>query len=143
MADHDQERLPMPGKMYLSSPGSRFEEIEKKKTEELNHKDLIMSMKVLDQIFTGMAGGKKMPDYLCYNQRGVNNGLKDVYLTYDGNEVFSAAAYSTASCLRSYGVNVRLEIGEDMYHAYSVMPLTPDAKPAYYRMIEYLKVWKF
>lgn len=69
--NHDKKRLPMPGKMYLSSPGSKPEEDEKKKAEELNHKDLIMITKALNQIFTGMAGGKKLPDYLCYNQRGI------------------------------------------------------------------------
>lgn len=137
--NHEKKKLPMPGKIYLSSPGSALEPEERKTAEKLNHSDLIMSTTALDHIFSGMAGGKELPDYLCYTQRGIYTGVKDVYLTYGGNEVFSAAARSTAERLRSFGAEVKLEIGEDMYHAYSAMPLIPEAKPAYERMIQYLQ----
>lgn len=138
--NHDKEQLPMPGKIYLSSPGSALEPEERKAAEKLNKSDLIMSTTALDNIFVGMACGKKLPEYLSYNQRGLYTGIRDVYLTYGGNEVFSAAAESTAERLRSFGAEVKLEIGEGMYHAYSGMPLIPEAKPAYERMIQYLKV---
>lgn len=138
--NHDKEKLPMPGKLYLSSPGSELEPEERKSAENLNRSDLVMSTTALDNIFIGMAGGKPLPEHLSYTQRGIYTGLKDVYLTYGGDEVFSAAAFSTATCLRSYGAKVRLEIGEGMYHAYSAMPLVPEAKPAYERMIQYLSV---
>lgn len=138
--NHDKEKIPMPGKIYLSSPGSALEPEERKAAKKLNKSDLIMSTTALDNIFAGMAGGKELPEYLSFNQRGIYIGIKDVYLTYGGDEVFSAAAESTAERLRSYGANVKLEIGEGMYHAYSAMPLIPEAKPAYDRMIQYLKV---
>lgn len=138
--NHDKKKLPMPGKFYLSSPGSALDEKERAQAEKLNQTDLIMSTTALDNIFAGMAGGKKLPEHLCYTQKGIYTGLKDVYLTYGGNEVFSAAAVSTANRLHSFGTHVQLEIGKDMYHAYSAMPLIPEAKAAYQRMIDYLTV---
>ena len=138
--NHDKETLPMPGKLYLSSPGSALAPDERMEAEKLNRSDLIMSTTALDNIFAGMAGGKKLPDHICYNQKGIYTGLTDVYLTYGGDKVFSAAASGTADRLRCFGADVKLEIGEGMYHAYSAMPLVPEAQEAYQRMIQYLKV---
>lgn len=134
------EGLPMPGKIALSSPGSALTPEERKKAEELNKTDLIMSTTALDNIFTGMAGGKKLPEEFSYNQKGIYDGVKDVYLSYGGDEVFSAAAQSTADRLRSYGAKVILEIAEGLYHTYAAMPLVKEAKPGYQKLIAYLTV---
>ena len=56
-------------------------------------------------------------------------GVKDAYLSYGGDEIFSAAAQSTAQCVISYGAKVTLEIAEGMYHTYVVMPFAKEAKP--------------
>ena len=134
------EGLPMPGKIALSSPGSALTPEERKRAEELNKTDLIMSTTALDNIFAGMAGGKKLPEELSYNQKGIYDGIKDVYLSYGGDEVFSVAARSTADRLRSYGAKVTLEIAEGMYHTYAAMPLVKEARPGYERMMKYLTV---
>lgn len=99
-----------------------------------------MSTEALDNIFAGMADGKKLPDYLYYMQKGIYTGLKDVYLTYGGDEIFSAAGPAAAERLRSFGVSVKLEIEAGMYHAYAAMPLVREAMPAYSRMIDYLRI---
>jgi len=72
--------------------------------------------------------GKELPEELLYTSKGIYEGIKDVYLSYDGDEVFSAAAQSTAECLRSYGAKVTLEIAEGMYHTYAVMPFVKEAQ---------------
>ena len=134
-----REGIPMPGKIALSSPGSAMTPEERKRAEELNKTDLIMSTTALDNIFQGMTGGKELPDELLYTSKGIYEGVKDVYLSYGGDEVFSAAAQSTAQQLKDYGANVTLEIAEGMYHTYTAMPLVKEAKPGYQRMIAYLK----
>lgn len=136
------EGLPMPGKIALSSPGSALTPEERKKAEELNKIDLIMSTTALDNIFQGMACGKELPEEFSYTQKGIYDGVKDVYLSYGGDEVFSAAAQSTAQRLRSYGAKVTLEVAKGMYHAYAAMPLVKEARPGYERMIAYLTVKK-
>lgn len=134
------EGVPMPGKLALSSPGSALSAEERKRAEELNKTDLIMSTTALDNIFKGMIGDKELPDELLYTSRGIYDGIKDVYLSYGGDEVFSAAAQSTAQCLRSYGAEVTLEIADGMYHTYAVMPLVKEALPGHQRLVAYLTV---
>lgn len=135
-----REGVPMPGKLALSSPGSALSAEERKRAEELNKTDLIMSTTALDNIFKGMIGDKELPDELLYTSRGIYDGIKDVYLSYGGDEVFSAAAQSTAQCLRSYGAEVTLEIADGMYHTYAMMPLVKEALPGHQRLVAYLTV---
>ncbi len=135
------EGIPMPGKIYAASPGTMiYTEEEKRKAKILDGRDLIMSIIALENIQVGMENGREVPEYMRYLQRGDYTGLKEAYLIFGGDEVFSAAADTIAEQMRKFGVDVRLEIGEGMYHMYSMMPLVPEAKKAYQNMIEYLKI---
>ena len=135
------EGIPMPGKIYAASPGTMiYTEEEKRKAKILDGRDLIMSIIALENIQAGMENGREVPEYMRYLQRGDYTGLKVAYLIFGGDEVFSAAADTIAEQMRKFGVDVRLEIGEGMYHMYSMMPLVPEAKKAYQNMIEYLKI---
>ena len=135
------EGIPMPGKIYAASPGTMiYTEEEKRKAKILDGRDLIMSTIALENIQAGMENGREVPEYMRYLQRGDYTGLKEAYLIFGGDEVFSAAADTIAEQMRKFSVDVRLEIGEGMYHMYSMMPLVPEAKKAYQDMIEYLKI---
>ena len=135
------EGIPMPGKIYAASPGTMiYTEEEKRKAKILDGRDLIMSTIALENIQAGMENGREVPEYMRYLQRGDYTGLKEAYLIFGGDEVFSAAADTIAEQMRKFGVDIRLEIGEGMYHMYSMMPLVPEAKKAYQDMIEYLKI---
>ena len=135
------EGIPMPGKIYAASPGTMiYTEEEKRKAKILDGRDLIMSIIALENIQAGMENGREVPEYMRYLQRGDYTGLKEAHLIFGGDEVFSAAADTIAEQMRKFGVDVRLEIGEGMYHMYSMMPLVPEAKKAYQDMIEYLKI---
>ena len=135
------EGIPMPGKIYAASPGTMiYTEEEKRKAKILDGRDLIMSIIALENIQVGMENGREVPEYMRYLQRGDYTGLKEAYLIFGGDEVFSAAADTIAEQMRKFGVDVRWEIGEGMYHMYSMMPLVPEAKKAYQDMIEYLKI---
>lgn len=135
------EGIPMLGKIYAASPGTMiYTEEEKRKAKILDGRDLIMSIIALENIQAGMENGREVPEYMRYLQRGDYTGLKEAYLIFGGDEVFSAAADTIAEQIRKFGVDVRLEIGEGMYHMYSMMPLVPEAKKAYQDMIEYLKI---
>lgn len=133
------EGLPVPGKLYLSSPGTLYlTEEEKQKATELDRTDVVMSRKALEGLFEGISGGEPIPDYMKYLQLGNYYGVKDAYLCFGGDEVFRAAAESIRDRLEACGVNVTLEIGEGMYHAYSAMPLVKEAMQGYKRMLDYI-----
>jgi acetyl esterase/lipase len=133
------EGVPMPGKVYAGSPGSLLiTDEEKKMADKLDKTDVIMSQKATLSVWEGMTGGKKVADYMESLQLGDYTGLKDVYLSFGGDEVFTAAAESIRDRLEQFGVHVTLEIEPGLYHAYAVMPLVKDAMPGYRRMKEYI-----
>ena len=135
------EGLPMPGKVYVSSPGTMLcTEEEKQKAAQLDKTDLIMSRRALETIFEGMAAGREVPAYMRYLQKGDYTGLRDAYLCFGGDEVFCAAAESIRNRMEQCGVHVTLEIGQGLFHCYAAMPLVAEAKPGYEHMINYLKV---
>lgn len=133
------ENLPMPGKVYVSSPGTMLKTTgEIKRAIKLDKTDLVMSVKALRQIFDGMTGTKPVPDYMRYLQCGDYTGLQSAYLCFGGDEVFAAAAPSIKKRMEECGVHVTLEIGAGLYHCYSAMPLVPEAQQGYQNMINYL-----
>jgi monoterpene epsilon-lactone hydrolase len=134
------EGLPTPGKVYAGSPGSLLvTEEEKKKASSLDKTDVIMSQKATLSVWEGMTGGKKVPQYMESLQLGDYTGLRDVYLSFGGDEVFAAAADSIKARLEQFGAHVTMEVAPGMYHCYSTIPLVKDAMPGYYRMLEYIK----
>ncbi len=129
----------MPVKIYAGSPGSLLiSDEEKKLADKLDKTDVIMSQKATLSVWEGMTGGKKVADYMESLQLGDYTGLKDVYLSFGGDEVFTAAAESIRKRLEQYGVHVSMEIEEGLYHAYACIPLVDDAMPGYQRMLKYL-----
>ncbi len=135
------EKLPMPGKVYVSSPGTMlFTDEEMRRAERLDKTDLVMSRKALETIFDGMSAGKEVPEYMRYLQKGDYTGLKEIYLCFGGDELFSAAAPSLKKRMEECGVKVTMEIGEGLYHCYSTMPFVSEAKQGYENMIQYLRI---
>ena len=134
------EDIPKPGKIYAGSPGSLLiSDEERAKADLLDKTDVIMSQKATLSVWEGMTAGKKVPDYMESLQLGNYTGLKDVYLSFGGDEVFTAAADSIKARLESYGVHVTMEIEPGLYHAYAPIPLVKDAMPGYQRMLEYIR----
>jgi len=134
-----KEGLPIPGKVYAGSPGTllMFDE-EKKLAERLEKTDVIMSVKATENIWDGMTGGKDVPEYMKYLQLGDYTGLRDVYMSFGGDEVFLAGAESIKKRLEEYGTHVTLEIGEGLYHSYAMMPLVAEAEPGYKNFKKYI-----
>ena len=134
------EGLPMPGKIYAGSPGTLLlTEEEKRRAGELEKTDVIMSVKATENIWEGMTGGEKVPEYMKYLQLGNYYGLSDVYMSFGGDEVFLAGADSIRRRLEKFGTHVTVEIGEGMYHSYAMMPLVEDAQEGYRHFVEYIK----
>lgn len=134
------EGLPMPGKIYASSPGTLYlTEDEKAFAKKQEKTDVIMSVQATLSVWEGMTGGKEVPAYMKYLQLGDYSGLKDVYLSFGGDEVFLAGAESIKRRLEEFGVHVTLEIGEGMYHSYAMMPIVKEAEEGYRRFKEYIR----
>lgn len=134
------EGLPMPGKIYAGSPGTLLlTKEEKDKADGLEKTDVVMSVKAIETVWDGMTGGKPVPDYMKYLQLGNYTGLKDVYMSFGGDEVFLAGADSIRKRLEEYGVHVTVEVGDGMYHSYAMMPLVEEAQEGYRHFMDYIK----
>ena len=134
------EGLPMPGKLYAGSPGTLLLTDEEKALAQKQEKtDVVMSVSAIDSVWEGMTGSKEVPPYMKYLQLGDYTGLKDVYLSFGGDEVFLAGAEPIKKRLEEFGVHVTLEIGEGMYHSYAMMPMVKDAEEGYRRFKEYIR----
>ena len=133
------EGLALPGKIYAGSPGTLLlTEEEKALAIKQEKTDVIMSVKAIDSVWDGMTGGREVPAYMKYLQLGDYTGLKDVYLSFGGDEVFLAGAQSIRKRLEEFGVHVTMEIGEGMYHSYAMLPLAKDAEDGYRHFKEYI-----
>ena len=134
------EGLPVPGKVYAGSPGTAYAtDRERERAEQLDATDVIMSTKAMENVFAVMTGGRTdIPDYLLYLQKGKYTGLKNAYLSFGGDEIFSACAESIRDRLASFGTDVTLEVAEGLYHSYAGMPLVKEAMPGFENLMQYL-----
>ncbi len=133
------EGLALPGKIYAGSPGTLLlTEEEKALAIKQEKTDVIMSEKAIGSVWDGMTGGKEVPAYMKYLQLGDYTGLRDVYLSFGGDEVFLAGAQSIRKRLEEFGVHVTMEIGEGMYHSYAMLPLVKDAEDGYKHFKDYI-----
>lgn len=137
------EGIPVPGKVYAGSPGTlHLTDAEREYAKKLEKTDVIMSVKAIQEIWSGMTGDREVPAFMKYLQLGDYTGLKNVYLSFGGDEVFLAAAESIKARLEEFGVHVTMEIGEGLYHSYAMLPLVKEAEEGYRNFKNYVKEWK-
>lgn len=134
------EGLPQPGKIYAGSPGTLLLTDEERALAYRQEKtDVVMSVRATESVWAGMTGGREVPAYMKHLQLGDYTGVRDVYLSFGGDEVFLAGAVPIRRRLEECGAHVTLEIGEGMYHSYAMMPFVRDAAEGYRRFTEYMK----
>lgn len=134
------EALPMPGKVYASSPGTCFnKQSEWDEAWKLNEHDFLIDAKYMETACEIMAHGEIVPKYMLYLDEGSFAGLKEVYLCYGSHETLYAACKPILSALKRDGVKVTLEVGEELFHCYPFFPLCKEAKLGWDNMIAYLK----
>lgn len=134
------EGLPIPGKIYASSPGTCFNKQEEwDEAWKLNETDFLIDARYMETAKDIMTHGEDIPGYMGCLDEGNYKGLKEVYLCYGGHETLYAACKPILSSLKRDGVEVQLEVGEELFHCYPFFPLCKEAKRGWDNMIAYLK----
>lgn len=134
------EGLPIPGKIYASSPGTCFNKQEEwDEAWKLNETDFLIDAKYMETAKDIMTHGEDIPGYMGCLDEGNYKGLKEVYLCYGSHETLYAACKPILSGLKRDGVEVQLEVGEELFHCYPFFPLCKEAKRGWDNMIAYLK----
>jgi len=134
------EGLPIPGKIYASSPGTCFNKQEEwDEAWKLNETDFLIDARYMETAKDIMTHGEDILGYMGCLDEGNYKGLKEVYLCYGGHETLYAACKPILSSLKRDGVKVTLEVGEGMFHCYPFFPLCKEAKRGWDKMIAFLK----
>lgn len=134
------ENLPMPEKLYVSSPVMCiYTQEERERAEQLDKTDIAVPVKWLDTEYDIITHGKELPPYMAYPQLGIYDGLKEAYISFADNEVLYAMCDSLVSRMEAAGVDVQLEIGWGLYHCYPVKNVVRDAFWGHVNMLKYLK----
>lgn len=134
------ENVPMPEKLYVSSPGMCINtQEERERAEQLDKKDIVVPVKWLDTMYEIITHGKELPPYMPYPQLGIYDGLREAYISFADCEVLYAMCDSLVSRMKSAGVDVTLEIGWGLYHGYPVRNNVRDAFWGHVDMLKYLK----
>lgn len=134
------EGLPQPGKIYAGSPGTLLlTDTERVLAYQQEKTDVVMSVRAIETIWSGMTGGREVPAYMKHLQLGDYTGVRDVYMSFGGDEVFLAGADSIRKRMEEFGVHVTEEIGEGMYHSYAMMPFVDDAAEGNRNYIAYMQ----
>lgn len=140
------ENVPMPDKLYVSSPEMCIcSQEERERAEKLDKTDIFVPVKWLDTYYDLITNGSELPQYMPYPQLGNYAGLKEAYVSFADCEVLYAMCDDLVSRMESAGVQVALEVGQGMYHGYPVNDIVRDSFWGHINMIDYLKAvpaWK-
>ena len=133
------ENIPMPDKLYVSSPEMCiYSQEERERAKQLEKTDICLTVKWLDTFYDLITNGRELPKYMTYPQLGNYSGLKDAYICFADCEVLYAMCGELEAQMKSAGVDVTLEAGKGMYHGYPVMNTVKDAYLGHFNMISYL-----
>lgn len=131
----------LPKRIYASSPGDCFRREEViARSRALNEKDILLDAAFMGTMEKIMTKGKRVPEYMLYPEEGNYRGLEEVYLSYGSDEVLFAAYEALKERLEEHGVRVISEIGENLFHCYPFLPVVPEARPGWEKMLEYHRV---
>lgn len=135
------ENVPMPEKLYVSSPMMCiYSQEERERANALDKTDFIVPVKWLDTFHDIVTHGKELPSYMAYPQLGIYDGLSEAYVSFADCEVLYAMCESLVSRMKSAGVDVTLETGWGLYHGYPVSDKFNDTFLGHYNMLNYLKL---
>lgn len=138
------ENVPMPDKLYVSSPMMCIHSRqEREHAERLDKSDFIVPVKWLDTFREIITNGRTLPDYMAYPQLGDYSGLTNAYVCFADSEVLYAMCGSLVSQMESAGTDVTLEVGRGMYHCYPVTNKVSEAYLGHFNMMDYLRVSAF
>lgn len=129
--------LPMPGRMVLSSPGTcPADETEFADMEALNSRDVLLDAAYMKTAGVLMAhGDPDVPRELIHITQGNFSGAPMTHFYYGGDEVLSACAKSFAAAYDRAGAPYTMHIEPGMCHCYPMLSWFPEGKRAYEEIV--------
>ncbi|MGN0709440.1 MAG: alpha/beta hydrolase [Anaerovoracaceae bacterium] len=132
--------VPMPERVYAASPGECFRTDEiRENAERLKKHDFILDPAYMKKEELILTHGRKVPEFMLYQDAGDYRGLSRAYICYADDEVLYALCGPITDRLKADGVDVTVEIGEGLFHCYPFSTGIPDARQGWENMISFLR----
>lgn len=135
------EPLPQPRHIVAVSPGEvPWNDAERARMEALNDKDVAIDVAFMVKVEKFMRHGQEnVPDYMISGSRGNFTGVGDIHFFYSADEVlYGALPDFTAACERA-NVPHTAFARPGMVHCYCMLPMFPEAKEDFAKIVEILK----
>jgi monoterpene epsilon-lactone hydrolase len=133
-------RLPMPERVYAASPGECFSSDEiRKKAENLKKSDFLLDPEYMKTEEAILSHGRRIPEFMLYQDKGSYRGLSKAYICFARDEVLYALCGPISKKLIDDGVDVKVEIGDDLFHCYPFSTEIPEARRGWDNMISFLR----
>ena len=135
------EPLPQPRHIVAVSPGEvPWNDEERARMEALNEKDVAIDVAFMVKVEKFMRHGQdNVPDYMISGSRGDFTGVGDIHFFYSADEVlYGALPGFTAACERA-NVPHTAFARPGMVHCYCMLPMFPEAKEDFAKIVDILK----
>ncbi len=135
------EPLPQPRHIVAVSPGEvPWNDEERARMEALNEKDVAIDVAFMVKVEKFMRHGQEnVPDYMISGSRGDFTGVGDIHFFYSADEVlYGALPDFTAACERAK-VPYTAFARPGMVHCYCMLPMFPEAKEDFAKIVDILK----
>ena len=126
--------LPQPEKIIVFSP---WVDVSMENTPYDSQNDPILGDIGLREIGRSWAGDLGMKDYHVSPLYGDNRGLPRTLIFVGGSEIFYKDIRKYVDNLKSDGVDVKLIVGEGLFHIYPLFP-SPEARNAFKEVKKYI-----
>ncbi|PWB87457.1 alpha/beta hydrolase fold domain-containing protein [Methanobrevibacter thaueri] len=126
--------LPQPEKIIVFSP---WVDVSMENTPYDSQNDPILGDIGLREIGRSWAGDLDMKDYHVSPLYGDNRGLPRTLIFVGGSEIFYKDIRKYVDNLKSDGVDVKLIVGEGLFHIYPLFP-SPEARNAFKEVKKYI-----
>ena len=126
--------LPQPEKIIVFSP---WVDVSMENTPYDSQNDPILGDIGLREIGRSWAGDLDMKDYRVSPLYGDNRGLPRTLIFVGGSEIFYKDIRKYVDNLKSDGVDVKLIVGEGLFHIYPLFP-SPEARNAFKEVKKYI-----
>ena len=135
------EPQPAPRHIVAVSPGEvPWNDEEKARMKALNDKDVAIDYAFMVTVEKFMRHGQdNVPDYMISGSRGDFTGVGDIHFFYSADEVLYGALPDFAAACERAGVPHTAFARPGMVHCYCMLPMFPEAKEDFAKIVEILK----
>ena len=134
------EPLPVPHVLIAGSPACiPATEEERQKVLQLDELDLMIPASFTESIKAAICHGEELPSWMYEITTGNLSDMPLTHVYYGSNEVLLASCESLKNAYLSYGSEIKVHIGQGLFHCYPAIDFIPECRQAFNEIVDILK----